>query len=210
MDQTDRPRPAFAGKASSMLQDLAEAFPHERVSVGELLDRLEGRADGVLLLILALPMCIPNLPGISTIFGALMLAPAFQMMLGQRRMWLPERARRWTFPRASLNMTITRTVPTLRRLEVLIRPRLSFLTRWPTTSYIGIQTLIMAIILILPIWGANWPPGMTVAITALALLQRDGLLLLLSVPAALASMAALYFFGLLSVEVVQHAWTWIH
>ena len=78
--------------------------------------------------------------------------------------------------------TLLATLPTLRRIEVAIKPRLSALTAFPLTIIVGIQTLLMAFILILPIPFANWPPGMTVAMTALALLQRDGLLMLITIP----------------------------
>lgn len=194
-----RPAPT----ASSLLEGLVDAFPNERVSVGELIDRLDQRAHGVLLLILALPMCIPNVPGISTIFGALMLAPAIQLVLGQRHLWIPERARAWSFPRSGLTRALHAAIPALKRVEYLVRPRWSRLTRFPATIAVGLQTLLMALILILPIPFANWTPGMTVAMTSLALLQRDGALMLLTIPAAIASVASLYFgtrFGLAAID----------
>jgi hypothetical protein len=184
------PRPQAT---SELLEGLVGAFPGERVTVGELLEILDTRAHGVLLLVLALPMCIPNLPGISTIFGLLLIAPALQMILGHGKMWLPKSVRSWSFPRSSLEATIRRTAPVLRRVEYLIKPRLGVLTRWPATSFIGGQTFLMALILILPIWGANLSPGITVVLTALALLQRDGVLMLLSVAAAAGSVAWVYF-----------------
>ncbi len=179
--------------ASDLLDSLMVAFPNERVTVGELVDHFEARAHGVLLLILALPMCIPNVPGISTIFGFLMLAPAAALVFGQRRLWLPRTVRMWTFPREGLRRTVHGAAPLLRRVEVLATPRLCTLTRFPATILVGLQTLLMALILILPIPFANWPPGITVAMSALALLQRDGALLLLSVPAAVVSVGSVYF-----------------
>lgn len=194
MDQTISHRPPPAPAASALLEDLVEAFPNEKISVGELLDRLDSRAHGVLMLILALPMLIPNIPGISTIFGVLMLPPALALMLGQRRMWMPEKVRAWTFDRSGFNKALKVAIPALKRVEFLIKPRISFLTRWPATSYVGFQTLIMGLVLILPIWGANLSPGVTVTFTALALLQRDGLLMLLSVPCAVGSVAWVFYF----------------
>lgn len=208
MDQTYPPPRPEGTAASAVLEELSDAFPNERISVGELVDRLDSRAHGVLLLILALPMCIPNVPGISTIFGFLMLAPALQLAFGQRRLWLPEKVRQMTFKREGLNRAMHAAIPTLKRVEYLIKPRLSFLTRWPATSYVGVQTLLMALVLILPVWGANWPPGITVAMTALALLQRDGLLMLLTLPAAIGSLTALYLFGRLGVAVVNQMFDW--
>jgi hypothetical protein len=189
------------------LEDLVQAFPGDTVSVGELIDRLDSRAHGVLLLVLALPMCVPNIPGISTIFGVLMLAPALQLVLGSRRLWVPKRVRGWSVDAGALRRTLQVATPTLKRIEYLIKPRWTPLTRFPATILVGLQTLLMALILILPIPFANWPPGMTVAMTSLALLQRDGILMLLTIPAAIASVASVYLgtkLGLAAINGVIH------
>lgn len=193
--------------ASELLEDLVQAFPGDTVSVGELIDRLDSRAHGVLLLVLALPMCVPNIPGISTIFGVLMLAPALQLVLGSRRLWVPKRVRGWSVDAGALRRTLQVATPTLKRIEYLIKPRWTPLTRFPATILVGLQTLLMALILILPIPFANWPPGMTVAMTSLALLQRDGILMLLTIPAAIASVASVYLgtkLGLAAINGVIH------
>lgn len=208
MDQIAQPNAFRRHSASAVLQDLVEAFPNERVTAGELIDRLESRAMGALLLILALPMCIPNVPGISTIFGFLMLLPALQLTLGLRKLWVPAAVRRWSFPREGLTRACTIAIPTLKRVEVLIKPRLEFLTRFPVTILVGLQTLLMALILILPIPFANWPPAMAVSLTALALLQRDGVLMLLTIPAAIASAGSVYFGTRVGLLVVHQVIDW--
>jgi len=196
--------PPGARAASDVLQELADSFEGDKISVGELVDRLDSRAHGVLLLILALPMLIPNIPGISTIFGVLMIAPSLGLLLGQRRLWLPQRVRAWTFPRESFCRALVVAGRALKRVEFLIKPRLSFLTRWPMTSAVGFQTLLMALVLILPIFGANLTPGITVTFTALALMQRDGLLMLISVPCAIGSIVYVYLFT--KYGVIAAAW----
>ena len=195
--------------ASEVLEELAEAFEGDKISVGELVDRLDSRAHGVLLLILALPMCIPNIPGISTIFGILMIAPALGLLFGQRRLWLPRQVRAWTFPREGFRRALLVAIGGLKRVEFLIKPRLSFLTRWPLTSVVGFQTLLMALVLILPIWGANLSPGVTVTLTALALMQRDGLLMLLSVPCAIGSIVWVYLFTKYGVLAAAWLTQWV-
>lgn len=210
MDQTATPPPSRSPRTTTaVLEDLVDAFPEERISFGELIDRLDSRAHGVLLLVLALPMCIPNVPGVSTIFGVLMMLPALQLVMGSRRLWTPRRARAWTFPRSGLVKTLQAAIPPLKRIEMLIKPRLSQLTRFPITILVGLQTLLMAVILILPIPFANWPPGMTVAMTALALLQRDGALMLLTIPAAIASVFSVYVGGRIGVAVIDQMLDWL-
>jgi hypothetical protein len=173
--------------ASELLQDLMDAFPEEQVTVGDILKRLEGQAFGLLLLVLALPNCIPNIPGLSTIFGVMMVAPAIQLILGRGDLWLPGRVRRWSISRHALHMAIKGSLPILKRIERFVGPRWTFLVKPPFTQLLGLQTLFLAFVLILPIPLGNWMPGITVAATALALLQRDGRLVLLSVPLMLAS-----------------------
>lgn len=192
-----------------MLEDLIASFPDGRVSVGDLLDRLDARAYGLLLLVLALPMCVPNVPGISTIFGVLMLFPAVGMLRGARRLWAPEKLRAKEFDSDVLRRTLRLAIPPLRRVEWLIRPRLSVLTRFPMTIAVGAQTLLMALILILPIPFANWPPGMTVAMTALALLQRDGVLMLLTIPAAIVSVGSVFFGAFVGLAAINGVITWM-
>lgn len=207
---TTAPPPDVSGTAASaLLDDLVESFPADKVAVGELVDRLDSRAHGVLLLVLALPMCVPNVPGISTIFGVLMMAPAIQLVFGSRRLWLPRRVREWSVDCEALRRTLRVAIPPLTRVEYLIRPRWARLTRFPVTILVGLQTLLMAFILILPIPFANWPPGMTVAMTALALLQRDGVLMLLTIPAAIASVASVYLGTRVGLAVINGALEWL-
>lgn len=195
--------------ASEVLRELSDSLVGDKISVGELIDRLDSRAHGVLLLILALPMCIPNIPGISTIFGVLMIAPSLGLLFGQRTLWLPRQMRAWTFSREGFCKALDVAIGGLRRVEFLIKPRLSPLTRWPVTSAVGFQALLMSLVLILPIWGANLIPGITVTLMALALMQRDGVLMLLSIPFAIGSIVWVYLFTKYGVMAAQWLGGWL-
>lgn len=192
--------------ASVLLADLIDAFDSERVSVGEIMNRLEGRAVGIVLLLLALPMCIPNVPGISTIFGLLIIAPALQLILSADSIWLPKGVRAWTVPRAALNNAIKAGLPWLRKIERYIRPRWTPLLRPPAEQILGVVTLLMALVLLLPIPGGNWPPGMTVAAIGLAFTQRDGRLALVSLPMAAISVGIAWVGFRIGIAVLSEAW----
>lgn len=179
-------------KASDLLLELMDAFPNERVTIGEFLLRLDGRAYGLLLLLLALPMCIPNIPGISTVFAVMMFVPAVQMMIGRGHAWLPKRICAWSFSREALQSALKGALPILRRIETLARPRWSALVSAPTLPLWGVMTFIMAIVLALPIPGGNWPVGITVAAMSLALLQQDGLLAIISTVLAAITLAVVF------------------
>ena len=117
--------------------------------------------------------------------------------------------RNWRVDCHALRRTFNVAIPGLKRVEYLIKPRWSRLTRFPVTILVGLQTLLMALVLILPIPFANWPPGMTVAMTSLALLQRDGMLMLLTIPAAIASVASVYLGTRVGIAVIDGAINWI-
>jgi hypothetical protein len=179
-DTPAAPQSLQDASASALLDAMLHAFPDEKIRVDALIDHLDDRGYGLVLLVLALPMCVPNLPGISTVFGILMLPPALGLMLGARRMWLPGFLGRREIDRTALAGTVRAAGPMVRRFETWFRPRLAGLTAPPFTVLLGVQVLILALVLILPIPGGNWPPGIAVAMTGLALLQRDGLLALAS------------------------------
>lgn len=188
------------------LEAITQGFADERVTVGEFVDHLEGHAIGIVLLLLALPMCVPNVPGISTIFGVLLLAPSIQLMIGSQRLWLPRYLRTRSFSREALAKTISAAAPTLRWAEKIFRPRAQALTGFPFTAFFGLQTLILALVLILPIPGGNWPPSMAIAIMSLALMQRDGLMAIFSTICAALSVIAAYFFFYAGVVAFQWLW----
>lgn len=179
--------------ASTLLSELAESLTQERVTVGDLIDRLDTRAQGLLLLMLSLPMCIPNIPGISTIFGLLLIPPALQLLLGRPNVWMPQSIRRWRLDGSHLRAALRSSARLLAKVEHLSQPRARALTTWPATTMVGLQTLIMALVLILPVWGANLIPGIAVALTGLGLLQRDGWAMLASTPVAIGAVAWVYF-----------------
>lgn len=186
------PHPNRPANASALVEELIEAFPNERVTVGELLHRLDGRAYGLLLLLTALPVCIPNIPGISTIFAVIMFVPAVQMILGRGHAWLPQRICRWSFSRQALNGALTAALPSLRRLERLAKPRWCVLVSPPLMPLWGAMTFVMAIVLALPIPGGNLPVGLTIAALALALLQQDGVVAVISGVMAAATLAIVF------------------
>ena len=74
---------------SDVLVDLADTAETDRISIGTLIDTLEDRAFGLLLLIFALPCCLPFLYGVPQIVALPMLFIAGQVAIGRHRPWLP-------------------------------------------------------------------------------------------------------------------------
>lgn len=171
---------------STVLQRLLTEMRDEYVSLDWILDRLEERSYGLLLLILAL---IALVSGLSSFIALLLAWPAVQMILLRPRPGLPRflAARRLRTRR--LVPLIGRTVPMLRRIETLIRPR------WPTPfdatrRAVGTVVLLLAVTLVSPIPFSHVPPCLAIVLIALAYLEDDGMMLCVGLAAATVSLTA--------------------
>ncbi|HEV2336523.1 MAG TPA: exopolysaccharide biosynthesis protein [Stellaceae bacterium] len=161
---------------SDVLALFAETANGERVDLATIARFMGHRSIAALLLILALPMALPiPAPGISVLFGIPLILISAQLLFGRRRAWLPARLARQSINRAEFVAFVERALPRLRRLERIVRPRMSWLAGDWTMVPIGAISLILAIIITLPVPLGHMLPGVAISLLALGLLERDGL-----------------------------------
>ncbi len=187
---------------SQLLGDLAVDIYDAPQTVGAFVDWLSDRGVGFLLLILSMPMCIPSIPGVSTLFGALLIAPSLQMVFRLDHVWLPLFIRKWKLEPKVLRGSLRACSAFLSRLERLSRPRMTFLAGRLALTLFGLQALIMAIVLIVPMPGVHLLSGIAGVLLGLGILQKDGLFMLASVPFAIASVAWVTLGAKVSVDFV--------
>ena len=94
-----------------------------------------------------------------------------------------------------------KVLPRLRKVERLSKPRLEIMTSELSEVLIGVATVILAFILILPIWGGNLIPALIIATFGFGLMQRDGLAIVIG-------WSAIGLIGLAAL-VIWLAWTWV-
>jgi hypothetical protein len=170
---------------SELLRDLLKGADAERVSVRWLLDSLEERSFGIVMLLLGL---IAFLPGISGAVGVLVVIPAIQMMLARRAPQFPPFITRRQVSTQKLTRLIHRIEPALRRLERVIRPR--WITPIEATKRaVGFVLLLLGAQLLVPIPLSNLIPAVAIVLLAFAYLEDDGVLLGIALIAAAASFA---------------------
>lgn len=155
-------------------------------TLGELLDALDERAFGLMLLLLALPCCIPFLWGIPQIVAVPMIALTAQLALGRTDPWLPEKLRSRPFVIDDMRGIVTRAKRYLGWVERLAHPRLSFLTEGRAVRIVGVLLLIPCASILVPLPSTNTAPGIGVAIASVGLIERDGLLTLFGLAFGLA------------------------
>jgi len=164
------------------LSDVIEGFGEDTrpvLTVGQMLEQFDSRAFGAMLLVFGLLNCLPLPPGSSTILSLPILLLAPQIAWGSDLPWLPRKLREHPLKRDDLRGLFRRLTPIVRRMELVTRPRLEILFGPIGERLIGVVCTLLALVLVLPIPLGNLAPGATVAVLALALLQRDGLLVLL-------------------------------
>lgn len=164
--------------AAAVLAALVQGDPDERTSLGALVDRLEERAFGLMLLLLALPCAVPFLYGVPQIMSAPMLFIAAQAFLGRRTLWLPDAFRARSLRLGDLQAVQERAKPWLVRLEFFAHPRLAGLTGRGFERLFGLVMLIGATSIAVPLPLTNTVPGIGLAILAVGMIERDGLLML--------------------------------
>lgn len=146
--------------------------------VGRLRDRLADRGLATFLFLVGAFNLLPLPLGTTLVSGIPVLLLAWQIMLKRRVVWLPERLLERPLTERHLEMLRRRIVPRLFWLEKFVRPRY-----WPFAPgqdefVIGLLGVVLAVLLIVPLPLSQWPPAISITLLALALLQHDGILLL--------------------------------
>jgi hypothetical protein len=175
-------------------------LPTENVTLATVLDKL-GR-DGFLLfaVFLTLPFMMPvSIPGVSTVFGAVILLIGLSVMKN-RRPRLPDRFMKRAFPAAKVCMALQKGMVWLHRLERISRPRLSRLSQGPVMARLNGFMLVIGALLLMAPFGliplTNTLPGLAILFLSVGILQRDGACILLGYLANLVTV--LYFTQLIT------------
>ncbi|MEI2796004.1 exopolysaccharide biosynthesis protein [Pseudoxanthomonas sp. F11] len=185
----------------ALLDGFADGDPEDVLRLGDLLKDFGPAAFGMLLFLGVLPAFIP-VPGVGgAVGGPLVILVGVQLLLGMRKLWLPGFLARRGPHRSAMMRFRQRMAPWLRRLEKLVRPRMTaFLDNRIALSFTGLLLVLLGVLLALPIPFTNYVFGFLLLLFAFALLERDGALLLV---AWVAGGIAVVVFGFLSGNLVE-------
>jgi hypothetical protein len=143
---------------------------------------------GGLLLTFAAVNMLPLPPGSTTVTGLPLLIITAQMAFGRAAPWFPQQAERRGITKKEISLLLSKLLPWERRLERIFRPRLAGMTNHRAARVIGAVSFFLSVILWLPIPLGNHAPAVAMTLFALALLYRDGLLVILGSVATLVSL----------------------
>lgn len=162
-----------------------------QAALGDLVDRLDERGFGLLLFVLAIPCAPPFVYLLPQIVSVPMMLLAGQMAAGRRTPWFPDALRRRRFSIDAFRDVLRRTEKYVRVLEHFAHPRLRPVTGHGAARILGALLLIPSFSIMLPLPMTNTVPGIGVAIAALGLIERDGVLVVLGLLVGLCWVALL-------------------
>jgi hypothetical protein len=190
----------------AVLDNLCDGDPDDHLALRDLVGGLGRSTFGVLLFIATMPAFIP-IPGVAgALSGPLVVLVGLHLLILLRKPWLPDFIARRGPQRSTLIRFDRVGDRWLRWLEKLVRPRLTIVIDHPVaTVFTGLQLVLLGVLLALPIPFTNFLFAGLLLLYALALLERDGALMLISWAAGV---AAVYVFGAVSGNLAAMLWAW--
>ncbi|WP_089721270.1 exopolysaccharide biosynthesis protein [Candidatus Entotheonella palauensis] len=175
---------------------------------GHVIDEIDQHGMAVILILFALPSALPvPAAGYSTVLSIPLFIIGFRLLCGYNTLWMPASWRGKPFrPEQFSRKVINRMLQLIQYVERLTKPRLvSFArSRW-IRVVLGILIIALACSMLLPIPGTNTAPAFGIFLIGFALLEDDGVMLLVGMAASLVALAisiAIILFGYAVVKGV--------
>lgn len=150
----------------------AESGP-EGLTIREVLDRLDERSFGLLIVILAIPCLVPGLYGVPQVVGLVILLLAAQILIGRHEPWLPGAMLDRRISKGWLKTMADFADKRLRWTERVSRPRFKVLATGPGERLAAAFMIVATLTIVIPF--TNTVPSVALTLLAVGLIQRDGL-----------------------------------
>lgn len=203
MDQHDDSRIERPPSLSQRLREIAELSGPDRITLSELARQLHSRVWGGLLVVFAAINIIPLPPGTNTVIAVPLVLISAQMVFGRASPWFPGWIDRRGVTKAELQKLIEKMGPFEARVERVFRPRMPELTGATATRAIGLVCMFLSVVAGLPILMIHNAPAVAIVLFGLALIYRDGVLVILGAIAAVLAIAfdaALIIWGVVVIK----------
>jgi len=206
VDQPNHSRPLPLSQR--LAQIIAEHGP-DRLTFSELAAKLHSRAWGGLLLIFAAINVLPLPPGTSVFFALPLLIVSAQMVMGRSTPWFPAKLDRRGVTKELLAKLIGKMAWVEARIERIFKPRLPGLTGPAAARVIGLICFLLALIAAIPVPLFHVAPAVAIVMFGLALIYRDGALVIAAAVAAVLSIAVDALIIGSSVVALSYAASWL-
>jgi hypothetical protein len=184
------------GLSRQMLAILEKAQGRD-IALGSILSTFSRSSHAALIVFLSFPLCLPvGIPVLTAVLGLILALVGFLLAIG-RAIWIPKSMEAKVVSYKSLSYVIERLLRVSKRMERWFHPRiLFFATNSKMTRIHGLFILLMGLIASIPIPLPlnNLVAAFPILLLGLSLLERDGLLTIVSY---LASIPCFFYYGAL-------------
>jgi hypothetical protein len=172
---------------SERLAQIIEESGPDRLSFSELATQLHSRAWGGMLFIFAAINVLPLPPGTSAFFAIPLLIVSAQMVFGRESPWFPARLDRRGVTKHELGRLVGKVQWLEARVERIFKPRIPRLTGQTAARVIGAICFFLALVAAIPVPLFHVAPAAAIVLFGLALIYRDGALVIAAGVAAILS-----------------------
>jgi hypothetical protein len=195
---------------SERLALIVAADGPDPLSFTDLAAQLHGRAWGGLLLIFAAINLLPLPPGTSVFFAVPILIVSAQMVAGRESPWFPRRIDKRGVKKSELQRLVDKMGWVEARVERIFKPRLAKLTGATAARLIGAVCFLLALVAAIPIPLFHMAPAAAIVLFGLALVYRDGALVIVAAIAAVLSLVLDALIVGSGVVALSYAASWLH
>jgi hypothetical protein len=137
---------------------------------------------------------IGAVPGVPIILALITILYAVQFLVGRPQVWLPNRIRKISIERDKIGRAQSKLEPFLRRVDHLFKERLTFFTG-DSAARLATAAVILHALLMIPLEFVSLVaiPGAALLFFGVALVARDGLMMLLGWLVTVGAVAATVF-----------------
>jgi len=194
-----------ASKTSEIIAEIIADFDRDgTMTIDELIRKMGHRGLALAILVLAISSVVAGIiPGFSTLMAVPIMLMCVQIMRGEYSVWLPENIRSKSVSPRVIHGSLMRSIEPLKKMEKYLKPRLIFLTDGICKRLLALTILVLAGVLAMPIPGGNFLPSMAITIIALAILERDGFLVI-------AAIGMIALTAGLMIEIIHQAFLLLH
>lgn len=185
----------------AMIHRLREEIEEGDLTLGEIFDILKTSGHSVVMIFLCLPFMQPiPIPGLSTPLGLLIVISAALQLAG-REPWIPRRWKKRDFSGPVMRKVLEVAERAAERASSWMHPRLTMLVtalpmRWLNAIAIVVSAVLLSLPLPIPL--SNTLPALVIISQAIAFIEKDGALVIVS---HVLFLLCLSFFGGLAIGV---------
>lgn len=176
--------PQSVGDVLDRLAGLGDDAGDDKVRLGDMLEAMGHRAYGPFLIVLPMIEISPvgGIPGLPTALALVLALLAIQLIVGREHLWLPGFLANRGMAGDKLMKVVDKGRPIAKRMDQWFHGRLPALTKGPMVKVAGVAVLLLCLTVppleLLPF--ASTAPMAAIMAFGIALLVRDGLLMIVA------------------------------